>query len=114
MLFSEVARLAGRLGTGLPPAAHLWTGDRPCTWLAVRARSSHRHTRAICFNNRQHQDWSADYKLFSRSPWDARALFAPVVHNTIAQYCPNHIHVGLDSTTPGSNARAKGQDRLLA
>jgi hypothetical protein len=55
-------------------------------------------TRAICFNNRQHQDWSADYKLFNRSRWDARALFGPVIHRAIAQYCPKQIVVGLDDT----------------
>jgi len=55
-------------------------------------------TRAICFNNRQHQDWSADYKLFNRSPWDAHALFGPVIQRAIAQYCPKQIVVGLDDT----------------
>ena len=55
-------------------------------------------TRAICFNNRQHQDWSADYKLFNRSRWDARALFGPLIHSAIAQYCPKQIVVGLDDT----------------
>jgi len=55
-------------------------------------------TRAICFNNRQHQDWSADYKLFSRSRWDPRALFGPVIRRAIAQYCPKYIVVGLDDT----------------
>lgn len=55
-------------------------------------------TRAICFNNRQHQDWSADYKLFSRSRWDPRALFGPLICRAIARYCPKHIVVGLDDT----------------
>ena len=55
-------------------------------------------TRAICFNNRQHQDWSADYKLFNRSPWDARALFEPLIQTAIGQYCSKHIVVGLDDT----------------
>ena len=55
-------------------------------------------TRSICFNNRQHQDWSADYKLFNRSPWEARALFEPIIQTAIGQYCPKHIVVGLDDT----------------
>ena len=55
-------------------------------------------TRAICFNNRQHQDWSADYKLFNRSPWDGRALFEPLIQTAIGQYCSKHIVVGLDDT----------------
>jgi hypothetical protein len=55
-------------------------------------------TRAICFNNRQHQDWSADYKLFNRSRWDTHALFAPVLQTAIGQYCPKQIVIGLDDT----------------
>src|SRR6201993_705177 len=55
-------------------------------------------TRAICFNNRQHQDWSADYKLFNRSRWDPRALFEPLIQIAIGQYCSKHIVVGLDDT----------------
>src|SRR5262249_49338877 len=55
-------------------------------------------TRAICFNNRQHQDWGADYKLFNRSRWDTRALFEPVIQGAIAQYCPKHIVIGFDDT----------------
>jgi hypothetical protein len=55
-------------------------------------------TRAICFNNRQHQDWSADYKLFNRSRWDARAVFEPVIQTAVGKYCSKHIVVGLDDT----------------
>jgi len=63
-------------------------------------------TRAICFNNRQHQDWSADYKLFNRSRWDTHALFAPVLQTAIGQYCPQQIVIGLDSH-PARNAGAR-------
>jgi hypothetical protein len=55
-------------------------------------------TRAICFNNRQHQDWSADYKLFNRSRWEPEALFEPVIHTAVGQYCSKQIVVGLDDT----------------
>ena len=55
-------------------------------------------TRSICFNNRQHQDWSADYKLFNRSRWDVHALFGPIIQTAIGQYCPKYIVVGLDDT----------------
>lgn len=34
-------------------------------------------SRAICALGRQGADWSADYKLYSRSPWQAEALFDP-------------------------------------
>ena len=32
-------------------------------------------TRAICFHGNTQKDWSADYKVFSRSQWEPRALF---------------------------------------
>jgi hypothetical protein len=53
---------------------------------------------ALCFWNRQQQDWSADYKFFNRSGWDPRALFTPVLQRAIARYCPRHIAIGLDDT----------------
>jgi DDE superfamily endonuclease len=39
---------------------------------------THLISNAICATGRQFQDWSADYRLFSRSPWDPHALFDPV------------------------------------
>jgi hypothetical protein len=36
-------------------------------------------TRAICFHGKDQLDWSADYKLFSRSSWDEQELFAQIV-----------------------------------
>jgi hypothetical protein len=55
-------------------------------------------TCALCFWERQHQDWSAPYKLFSRSRWEPRALFTPVLQRAIGRYCPGHIPIGLDDT----------------
>jgi len=40
---------------------------------------SHLTSRAICAVGRQFLDWSADYRLFSRSPWDPHRLFDPVL-----------------------------------
>ena len=33
-------------------------------------------SRSICAVGRQHQDWSADYKVFSRSKWEPNKRFA--------------------------------------
>jgi DDE superfamily endonuclease len=55
-------------------------------------------TCALCFWDRQHQDWSAAYKLFSRSRWEPHALFTPVLQRAIQHYCPRHIPIGLDDT----------------
>lgn len=44
-----------------------------------------RHTTsaAICTIGRQFLDWSADYRAFSRSPWDSQILFDPVIDHAI-------------------------------
>lgn len=39
---------------------------------------THLTSNAICAIGRQFQDWSADYRLFSRSAWDSHALFDPI------------------------------------
>jgi hypothetical protein len=39
---------------------------------------THLTSNAICATGRQFLDWSADYRLFSRSRWDAHALFDPI------------------------------------
>lgn len=36
-------------------------------------------TRALGALGREQKPWSSDYRVFSRSPWEARALFGPVV-----------------------------------
>jgi hypothetical protein len=36
-------------------------------------------TRAIGFHGNTQKDWSADYKVFSRSPWEPRKLFDPIL-----------------------------------
>jgi hypothetical protein len=38
----------------------------------------HLTSRALCALGRQFRDWSADYRLFSRSPWESSQLFTPV------------------------------------
>jgi hypothetical protein len=40
---------------------------------------SHLLSNAICATGRQFQDWTADYRVWSRSPWNARELFNPVL-----------------------------------
>jgi hypothetical protein len=47
-------------------------------------------TRMIATTNRDQQDWSADYKLFSRAQWKPRQLFTPVLRHTLAYNCDPH------------------------
>ena len=55
-----------------------------------------RHTlsRIIWTNGGQHQDWRADYFLFSRCKWDPTDLFAPILLRALA-YCPNRRYIGV-------------------
>jgi hypothetical protein len=39
----------------------------------------HLTSTAICAGGRQFQDWSADYRVCSRSPWEPRQLFDGVL-----------------------------------
>ena len=39
----------------------------------------HLTSQAICATGRQFQDWSADYRVCSHSPWDPHRLFDPVL-----------------------------------
>lgn len=36
-------------------------------------------TRSLCFHGEDQQDWSADYKIFSRSKWSEKELFQEIV-----------------------------------
>ena len=40
-------------------------------------------TRMLCATNRDRCDWSADYRLFSRSPWKAQDLFEPAIRRSL-------------------------------
>jgi hypothetical protein len=55
-------------------------------------------SRSICAVGRQHQDWSADYKLFSRSPWNADDLFDPVIRDNLERYPTGPVVIAFDDT----------------
>jgi hypothetical protein len=57
-------------------------------------------TRSLGFWGKEQQDWSADYKVFSRSQWEAAELFDPVLRQGVERYCPadRPIAVALDDT----------------
>jgi hypothetical protein len=44
--------------------------------VSVRA---HLLSNAICATGRQFQDWTADYRVWSQSPWEGRELFHPIL-----------------------------------
>jgi len=55
-------------------------------------------TRAISFAGNTQKDWSADYKVFSRSPWEPRALFAPILEQAIQAHKLERIVISTDDT----------------
>jgi hypothetical protein len=55
-------------------------------------------SRTICSLDRAHQDWSADYKFFSRSDWETEGLFAPVLRDYLRRYPQGPIGVAFDDT----------------
>ena len=56
-------------------------------------------SRAICARGRAGRDWSADYKLYSRSPWPAQRLFDPVLRQYLADFPEGPIGAAMDDTT---------------
>jgi len=55
-------------------------------------------TRGICFQGNQQKDWSADYKVFSRSPWQGRELFGPILQEAIHTQQLQRLVVSVDDT----------------
>jgi hypothetical protein len=49
---------------------------------------THLTSNAICATGRQFLDWSADYRLFSRSRWDPHSLFNPILDH-LAELLPS-------------------------
>jgi hypothetical protein len=43
-------------------------------------------TRALGFLDKEQVDWSADYRVFSRSPWQGADLFDPMLREAVAHY----------------------------
>lgn len=62
-------------------------------------------TRAISFHGNTQKDWSADYKVFSRSPWEPRALFNPILEQAIASEKLTRIVVTTDDTRVWRNGK---------
>jgi len=56
-------------------------------------------SRAICALGRSQQDWSADYKMFSRSRWDEDLLFDPVIDEYLARYPKGMVVAAVDDTS---------------
>lgn len=55
-------------------------------------------TRTLCALGRGDRDWTADYRIFSRSKWDATRLFDPVIDEYLDRFRKGPISVAIDDT----------------
>lgn len=55
-------------------------------------------TRSIGFQGNTQKDWSADYKIFSRSPWESQALFNPILQHAILEHALKRLVFSTDDT----------------
>jgi hypothetical protein len=55
-------------------------------------------SRTLCALGRTNSDWSADYKMFSRSRWKPEELFHPVIDEYLNRYPEGPIAVAIDDT----------------
>jgi hypothetical protein len=62
-------------------------------------------TRAISFAGNTQKDWSADYKVFSRCPWQPRALFHPILEQAIEEQKLKCIVISTDDTRVWRNGK---------
>lgn len=62
-------------------------------------------SRSICAVGRQDQDWSADYKMFSRSSWEPNRLFDPVLKDYRERYRDRPVCLAFDDTKLAKSGR---------
>ena len=55
-------------------------------------------SRALCALGRQHQDWSAHYKLHSRARWQVQDLFQPVLQKAVPLCDDTLLIIAMDDT----------------
>ena len=78
--------------------------DLALGWLCSLGRRT--ISRSICAIGRQNQDWSADYKLYSRSAWEIQNLFDPVFEEHVRRYPQSPVVIALDDLSlDGSSGR---------
>jgi hypothetical protein len=58
----------------------------------------HTITNILTFAGKDHLDWGAEYKLFSRSKWDLRSLFKPIIQQSLYLFEKDYIFVAIDDT----------------
>lgn len=70
------------------PQQRTWQRAQRLAYGLLTCLRMHLTSNAICATGRQFLDWSADYRLFSRSPWDPHVLFDPIFDH-LAELLPS-------------------------
>ena len=71
-------------------------------------------SRIIASLQRDQRDWSADYRLFSRSPWQTRALFVPVLREALSAALPPHVAPDAPIWVAGDHTHLRKTGRHIA
>jgi DDE superfamily endonuclease len=85
------------------PRSHQRALEHALAWPSVLGERTIAST--VTALGRDQQDWSADYKIYSRSPWSSQALFEPVVDDYLERYPHGPILGVLDDTGLARNGK---------
>ncbi|HYK87175.1 MAG TPA: transposase [Acidobacteriota bacterium] len=97
MLIHQFHSLLGRWRAAFPQArSHRRAIEHAIALPCVFGRRT--VSRTICALGRSQQDWSADYKVFSRSRWDQDRLFEPVIDEYLVRYPKGPVVAAVDDT----------------
>jgi hypothetical protein len=70
--------------------------DHALTWSSAMGRRT--ISQVICIEGRSQQDWSADYKLYSRSRWEGQDLFDGISEEYLNRYPKKPVVLAIDDT----------------
>lgn len=92
---------------GVFPQQRSFERARRLTFGLLACLRAHLTSNAICAVGRQFQDWTADYRLFSRSSWDPHRLFDPIFDCVRSLLHPNSapVFVAMDDTGTRKSGR---------
>jgi hypothetical protein len=77
--------------------------EHALVWPATLGRRTISQT--ICAVGHSHQDWSADYKLYSRSEWQAEDLFDRITEEYLSRYPKQAVVLAVDDTRLAKSGR---------
>lgn len=104
MLLDKLLELMAGWSECLPRVATLCNAQRVAI-SQLLPTSRHTITAGIAAVGREQQDWSATYKLFSRSPWEPGELFGPVRRFSADVVSGPFIPLSYDDTAVKRNGR---------